>query len=546
MFSRIKLKTILIALILLPCCNLLSQIEEIEIPMSDGVSLKAVLWRPDKIRSFPVLLERTPYNRREVIKMHKQFVDAGYAVLVQNLRGTVGSEGKWEVFKSDGWGGPGMRDGIDTVEWVKKQPWCNGNIGLMGFSASAIAGKLLLSSGIEDIKCALLVAGSDNFYDAVFENGCYRKNTIEEWGPAKDALPEIIQHPTYDDYWEDRNAFGRAHLVKAPVYIVGAWFDIFQKSSIRYFESVNSNSNSPAYGKCKLIIHPLAHGAPPGELKFEDRDKLNIDEKFGSFREWFDFWLKKESNGLYEKPRVALFFMADSESPGQLGNRWQFYDSYPKVKDFMNLYLRDGGILSTEPPDTSDNPYSTYIYDPENPTPSLGGNNLIPPSGPYDQRELEKREDLLVFTSPPLRNEVVLLGTVKVRLFASTDAKDTDFGARFCDVYPDGRSMLMNEGMVKARYCKGTTREEFIEPGRVYEYEIDLWDTALVLPPGHRIRITIISSSNPRYEPNPNTGEPFRQHTKTVKAKNDIYHSESFPSSVILPVIDGKLELLFE
>ncbi|MCX8063698.1 MAG: CocE/NonD family hydrolase [Candidatus Hydrogenedentes bacterium] len=533
---------VVLTLIVFPCCNLLSQIEEIEVPMSDGAKLKAVLWLPDKFRSFPVLLERTPYNRKEVVKMHKQFVDAGYAVLVQNLRGTVGSEGKWEVFKSDGWGGPGMRDGIDTVEWLKKQPWCNGNIGIMGFSASAIAGKLLLSSGIDGVKCALLVAGSDNFYDAIFENGCYRKNTIEEWGPAKETLPEIIQHPTYDEYWEGRNAFSRANLVKTPVYIVGGWFDIFQKSSIRYFEAVNSNPNSPANGKCKLIMHPLAHGAPPGELNFEDRERLNLDEKFGSFKEWFDYWLKGENNTLYEKPSVALFLMADSNAPGNLGNKWKFFDTYPRNSKLVSLYLRGGGILSIDLPNPTDSPYSTYVYDPENPTPSLGGNNLVPPSGPYDQRELEKREDLLVFTSPPLKKEMILFGAIKVRLFASTDAKDTDFGARFCDVYPDGRSMLMNEGMVKARYRNTVCKEDFIEPGKIYEYEIDLWDTALVLPPGHRIRLTIISASNPRYEPNPNTGEPFRRHTTTVKAKNNIYHSIEYPSAVVLPLFSEDSE----
>ncbi len=535
--------TVIFALIIfLPCCNLLSQIEEIEIPMSDGVKLKAVLWRPDKMRTFPVLLERTPYNRKEIIKMHEPFVKAGYAVLVQNLRGTVGSEGKWEIFKTDGWGGPGMCDGIDTIQWLKKQPWCNGNIGLIGFSASAISAKLLLSSGINDIKCAILVAGSDNFYDAVFENGCYRKNTIEEWGPAKDIIPEIIEHPTYDQYWQGRNAFSRANLVKAPVFIVGGWFDIFLKSSIRYFEAVNSNYASPAFGKCKLIIHPLAHGAPPGELKLEDRDKLNIDEKFGSFVEWFNYWLKEDENGILEKPAVALFLMGDPDIPGESANRWKFFEGYPRTNNLTNLYLRAGNILSPEPPQPAETPYSTYIYDPQDPTPSLGGNNLIPPSGPYDQREIEKRNDLLIFTSPPLKKELILIGTIKVRLFASTDAKDTDFGARFCDVYPDGRSMLMNEGMLKARYRNTVSKEELIEPGKVYEYNIDLWDTALVLPPGHRIRITIISSSNPRYEPNPNTGEPFRKNTTTVKAKNNVYHSSEYSSVLILPVFNELLE----
>ena len=179
---------------------------------------------------------------------------------------TVGSEGKWEVFGSDSWGGPGKQDGIDTIEWIKKQKWSNGKIGLLGFSASAISAKLLLASQPEGVQCAYLVAGSDNFYETVFQNGCYRKNTIEEWGPAKEYLPEIIKHPSYDEFWERRNARSQALQIKVPVYIVGGWFDLFQRSSIEFFRLLNTNAISPTYGKCKLVMLPLAHSAPPGEL----------------------------------------------------------------------------------------------------------------------------------------------------------------------------------------------------------------------------------------------------------------------------------------
>lgn len=534
MFRRTSVSLIFFLIFLSVSCSISCQQRTVEIPMSDGVKLKAELWLPSALGSYPVLLERTPYNRRDVIKMHKHLVDSGYAVLVQNLRGIGGSEGSWEVFGNDSWGGPGRQDGIDTVNWIKKRRWCNGKIGLLGFSASAISAQLLLSAEPEGVQCAYLVAGSDNFYESIFPYGCYRKNTIEEWPPAREYLPEIIKHPSYDEFWERRDARARADRVKVPVYIVGGWYDLFQRSSTEFFRLLNTNASSPTYGKCKLVMQALSHAATPGELVIEDRQKINIDEKMGSMKDWFDYWLKGVDNGLYVKPSVALFVVADNQNPGEIGNTWQFYNNLPWSSNPITLYLHPEGVLLLNAVDVEES-FSTYIYDPNDPTPSKGGNNLMPPSGPYDQREIEQRKDILIFTSPPLKTHLTLMGPIKVYLYTSTDVKDTDFGARFCDVYPDGRSMLMNEGMVKARYRKDIRTENFIKPGQIYEYEIDLWDTALVLPPEHRIRITIISASNPRYEPNPNTGEPFRQHTQFIKATNNIYHSKIYPSRVILP-----------
>ncbi|MCA1901832.1 MAG: CocE/NonD family hydrolase, partial [Candidatus Hydrogenedens sp.] len=307
MFRRTSVSLIFFLIFLSVSCSISCQQRTVEIPMSDGVKLKAELWLPSALGSYPVLLERTPYNRRDVIKMHKHLVDSGYAVLVQNLRGIGGSEGSWEVFGNDSWGGPGRQDGIDTVNWIKKRRWCNGKIGLLGFSASAISAQLLLSAEPEGVQCAYLVAGSDNFYESIFPYGCYRKNTIEEWPPAREYLPEIIKHPSYDEFWERRDARARADRVKVPVYIVGGWYDLFQRSSTEFFRLLNTNASSPTYGKCKLVMQALSHAATPGELVIEDRQKINIDEKMGSMKDWFDYWLKGVDNGLYVKPSVALF-----------------------------------------------------------------------------------------------------------------------------------------------------------------------------------------------------------------------------------------------
>lgn len=508
----------------------------VKVPMSDGVRLAADVYLPTCAGKgpWPVVLERTPYNRKNSALILYQFVKEGYVVMVQNLRGTRDSEGAWEVFGHDGWGGPGRQDGLDTIEWIKQQPWCNGKIGLAGFSASGIAAQLLLAAEPEGVACAFIGAASDNFYESIFPNGCYRVNTIEEWDPARAMLPVFEQHPAYDDFWESRNARARANRVNVPVYILSGWFDLFQRSATAFFEEVNNNGLPQTQGQCKLVINTLAHAAPPGTLEFPDRCGINPDTAIGSIQDWFDYWLKGKQNGILDKPDAALFVMTDAAAPNANGNAWMLTDNWPPPAEPLHFYLHAGGALLPEMPLAAE-AATRYIYDPADPTPALGGNNLTPPSGPHDQRAIEARPDVITFETAPLEEELTIIGPITVTLFVSSSALDTDFGARLCDVYPDGRSMLMNEGMLRMRYREDITSESLLDPGEVYEITLDLWDTALCFAQGHRIRLAIMSCSDPRYDPNPNTGEPFRQHTHTVTAENTIYHDAARPSRLTLP-----------
>jgi len=506
---------------------------EAMVPVSDGARLATHVYLPKGDGPWPVILERTPYNRAKTLAI--EFFGNDYAVVTQNLRGTRESEGEWDVFGHDGWGGPGRRDGLDTVAWVFEQPWCNRNIGLAGFSASGISAQLLLAAQPPGVKCAFINAASDNFYELVFPRGCYRRNTIEGWAEAKSMLPEFERHPTYDAFWAARDARARADKVNVPVFILSGWFDLAQRSATAFFQRVHNDGLPPARGNCKLLMNTLAHAAPSGTLAFPDRENTNIDAVAGSIKDWFDYWLRGEDNGIQDKPAVTLFVMTDEAALDAPGNVWRFYENWPPASTEKRWYLHEGGRLLDTPPEVAASA-TTYLYDPTSPTPSLGGNNLYAPSGPHDQREIESRPDVLVFETEPLQEPLTVIGAISVTLYASSDAVDTDFGARLCDVYPDGRSMLMNEGMVRARYRDSIHEEEFMTPGTVYEFRIDLWDTALTFAPGHRIRLDIVSCSDPRCDPNPNTGEPFRRHTRTVPARNTVRHDAVYPSHLTLPV----------
>jgi putative CocE/NonD family hydrolase len=258
---------------------------------------------------------------------------------------------------------------------------------------------------------------------------------------------------------------------------------------------------------------------------------------------WFDRWLKGIDNGVDREPPVKIFVMGR--------NQWRYENEWPPARaEYRKLYLHSGGRansnrgdgkLAWEPP-ASASP-DRYTYDPENPVPSLGGNNCcgVPsPAGPQDQREIEGRNDILVYTSDFLERELEVTGPVKVVLHASSDAVDTDFVAKLIDVYPDGRTMGMAEGIVRARYRESLSRPRLLEPGKAYEFAIDLVGTSHVFLPGHRIRVDVTSSHFPQFDRNPNTGDPFGQTAKLKVAQQTVYHDAGRPSHVLLPVIGGR------
>jgi hypothetical protein len=255
----------------------------------------------------------------------------------------------------------------------------------------------------------------------------------------------------------------------------------------------------------------------------------------GTQGEWFEYWMRDVPTGVMDKPSVAYYVMGDTGDPHAPGNEWRSADFWPPPAAAVAFHLRSEGRLTRQPPTDGEDPES-FAYDPRNPVPTLGGGNLILPAGPYDQRPVLDRPDVLVYQTEILSEPVETAGPVAVVLHASSDRLDTDYTAKLCDVYPDGRAMLICDGILRARHRNSMEIEELMVPGTIYELTIDLWDTAIIFGTGHRILLAVSSSNHPRFDTNPNTGDPFMQHDTTLVATNTIYHSPAHPSHLLLRI----------
>jgi putative CocE/NonD family hydrolase len=277
---------------------------------------------------------------------------------------------------------------------------------------------------------------------------------------------------------------------------------------------------------------PSSRGA--GDIDFGPDALIDLN---ATLLRWFDHWLKDVDNGIMDEPPVTVFTLGE--------NRWQALEDWPppamrSVPWYLHSAtgansLRGDGSLSTVPP--ADEPPDTFSYDPADPVPTLGGNNLIIDMGVRDQRPVEERDDVLVFTSEPLERPIEITGPVTVELWASSSAVDTDFTAKLIDVRPDGYAMNLLDGIIRARYRESASDPVPMEPGKPYRFTIDLWATSNVFLPGHRIRLEVSSSNFPRFDRNLNTGAPFGEGSVGVPARQSIYHQADRPSCVVLPVI---------
>ena len=281
---------------------------------------------------------------------------------------------------------------------------------------------------------------------------------------------------------------------------------------------------------------PWVHGRSKkiGEFTLPDRALNPPQEK--QQRSWLNHWLKGAQNGIMDSPPVTYYVMGAFDEPGAPGHEWRQADEWPIPSKPTPFYFHADGSLNTSVPLANERP-QTYEYDPKNPVPTLGGCNLTIENGPFDQRSLENRPDVLLYTSEPLTKPMEVTGRIKVVLLASSSCTDTDFTAKLTDVYPDGKSVLIQDGIIRARHRNSFEREELMVPGKVYRFEIDLWSTSIVLNKGHRLRVAISSSNAPRFDPNPNTGQPFRANDKNIVANNSVYHDKRYASHIILPVV---------
>ena len=587
------------------------------VAMRDGTKLATDVYLPAQdgeshVEKLPVILTRTPYNKSGARSFGQYFAKHGYAFVAQDTRGRYDSEGVWHWLTDDG------RDGADCAAWIAQQPWANGKIGMVGTSyvggtqhamamekvpqlVTAIPVDAVSNMGRQSMRNAgafelrfwnwiLLNAGrgsraaQDPATAAVLkEMAAHRLDYLKQLPlrrgttPLKlapefeDWLIEAMRHGANDSFWEQNNILDFPQRYKdMPLYLVGGWYDSWAGNTTANFTALTRALKSPVY----LIMGPWIHGAQGrsahGQVDF-GKDAAIADE-LAWRRAWFDHWLKGADNSIGKAApfatKVRLFVMGTGDGSktkeGRLnhGGYWRDEQEWPLARTRPTpFYLQPGGALTTSQP-AAPNASTSFIFDPRDPVPTLGGNissgDGIMQQGAWDQRggtnfwnwpqplPLSARNDVLVFQTEPLAADTEVTGEIEVRLWAKSTAVDTDFTAKLVDVhppnagFPGGFDLNIADGIVRARFRDSLKQEKLMRPGTVYPFTVKLYPTANVFKKGHRIRVDISSSNFPRFDVNPNTGEPLAEHRRTVTANNTILHDREHPSHLVLPVIPGQ------
>jgi hypothetical protein len=520
------------------CLNAGAVKEMFMVQMRDGIKLATDVYRPDTGGPYPVILYRTPYWRLLDHPDGTYWNNKGCILVAQDVRGRFGSEGVDSVFLDDGWGV--KQDGYDTIEWITQQVWCDDKVGMLGSSARGITTYRAAGALHPDlIACAPSIACSDFYHEVVFPGGEFSKSLIEDWLQAEGCgymVDYFFSHPYYEDKWGLMNLGTRTDSITAPILQIGGWYDCFSNGPVAVFNGLRDKAQA---GPQKLVMGPWIHttvgtSLPVGELQYPDA-AFDVD---GYVERWMDYWLLGIQNGVLDEPNVHYYLMGDPDKTGEPGCEWVEADVWPPENTVPVAYfLADSNALMPMVPSILDS--LTYTYDPRDPVPTLGGNNLSIEKGPYDQRPIGQRPDILEFCTGVLLQPLRVEGVVTAELFVSSDHKDTDFTLKLVDVYPDGREMLVTDGIARARFRFGDSDSDvaFLIPGEIARMTVTLPPTALVWNSGHRIKICISSSNYPRFEINPNTDDPLFQPTDTVTANNTVYYGDSCPSAVILPVV---------
>lgn len=550
----------------------------------DGVTLQADIYRPVGEGNYPTLLQRTPYNKDSTAEFARQAAARGYLVVVQDVRGRYTSAGEWYPFKHE------TQDGYDAVEWAAALPHSNGKVGMFGGSYVGATQMLTAIGHPPHLAGICPIVTASNYH----ENWTYQGGAFEQWfdeswtaGLAQDTanraigestnplvgmqvLPlshfpvfnlkpmgdgadltralapyfiDWLAHPTYDSYWKQWSIEENYAQIQVPALTIAAWYDLFQGGSLRNYLGMRDHAGNPdARQQQRLLITVGGHagvGRKIGAVDFGpaaaeyDENALTLD--------WYDYLLKGKQNQFAGDKPVRIFVMGE--------NAWRDEAAWPLERaQQTKFYLHSSGKANTA---TGDGALSTttagkeradaFVYDPANPVPTVGGAlccdgaRLAP--GPFDQSKVETRPDVLVYSTPPLDADMEVTGPVTLDLFAKSSAVDTDFTAKLVDVGPDGFAQNLTEGILRARFRTSTSEASLLEPGKVYEYKIDLWSTSNVFRKGHRIRLEVSSSNFPHFDRNLNTGKSGAEEAEFVKATNTVLHDAAHPSVLLLPVV---------
>lgn len=517
------------------------------VPMRDGVQLATDVIRPADGKTHAVLLHRTPYGKSDlpVPELAIALLNMkGYALVLQDTRGRYASQGVDSVFFTDGWGT--LQDGYDTIEWLIKQPWCNGKVALFGASASGITTYRAVGSLHPAIKCAVaIVAATDFYHQVVYPGGEYGKELCDGWVTRQGSgymIDYFLHCPYYAEVWEQMNLHSRTDSIRVPMIHIGGWYDCFSYGPVAAFQDLSRHTAIPQ----KLVMGPWTHtttgsAVSVGQLSYSDAafDILSFAVN------WFDHWLQNSSNDVEKEPAVQYYLMGDPNQPEDGGCCWLKADTWPPpAAQPIKYYLAASGRLGREKPVIGQ--ALSYTYDPNTPTLSAGGNNLNIANGPRDQRTVTNRSDVLCYATDLLTEPVRLEGYVRSTLYVASNQLDTDFTLKLMDVYPDGREMLVVDGIQRARFRDGfwASLVRWLQPDQLDSMAVSLPPTALVFGKGHRIKIAVSSSNYPRFESNLNNSrEPFDR-SETRMAVNTVYSGAEHASYVGLPILASATKVM--
>jgi putative CocE/NonD family hydrolase len=535
----------------------------VSVPMRDGVRLATDIFLPSERGRFPTILIRTPYGKGSGLsKNYQAFVDHGYALVIQDVRGRYESGGVFDPLRQE------PADGDDTINWVARQPWSDGKVGMLGGSYLGIVQWKAALQNNPHLKAIFpVVSGDDDYRDRFYSTGGAMKlgnrlgwmsenmkapgyhpdfakfvlhlpvatADVAATGWETKMFREAVRHPAFDSFWRAISTREQISRMRVPVFSVGGWYDNFVESDLEAYAALHKRS-----GLNRILIGPWPHNM---SIKFPGVD-FGPDSQvpIRSLQiEWFDQWLRGKDTPLVSEPPVKIFVMG--------ANRWrEAHEWPPEGAHERSFYLTsrgranglDGnGALDDRPSHTA--PADRYQFDPRNPVPTRGGavccNPRIFPWGPMDQRPVEQRKDVLVYTTGPLTHATEVIGPVKVVLYASTSAKDTDFTAKLVDVFPDGYARNLTDGILRLRYRNSLSQPQLAAPGQVCKITIDAGVTSNEFQKGHRIRLEISSSNFPRFDRNPNTGAAIANETRLLKANQAIHHDRAHPSRLVLMVM---------
>jgi uncharacterized protein len=558
----------------------------VEAKMRDGVILRADIYRPRADGKFPVLLQRTPYDKNNDVDTGLMGAARGYVVIIQDVRGRFASNGEWYTFKHE------SDDGYDTVEWAAALPYSDGRVGMFGGSYVGVTQMLAAIAHPPHLAGVCPAVTASNYH----ENWTYQGGAFEQWfgeswttGLAEDTVKRAVSghenaldgvavlpltryplfnfpastgvpwstsalapyfldwlvHPSYDDYWKRWSIEEHFGDINVPILHVAAWYDIFQGGSLRNYVGIKAQGGEVARKGQHLLVTIGGHageGRKVGDVDFGPT--APFDERETTFR-WYDYLFKRVQNEFSGKA-VKIFVMGT--------NQWREEDDWPLARSHSTKYFLhsagkansvrgDGTLSQVAPKANAPNVENSdqYVYNPAYPVATTGGplccdsDHLKP--GPRDQRQVEERADVLIYSTPPLAQDTEVTGPITLELYAKSSAVDTDFTAKLVDVWPDGFAQNLTEGIIRARYRDSTEKPQLMNPGQTYALHVDLWSTSNVFRKGHTLRLEISSSNFPRFDRNLNTGKPAALGTSYVSATNTIYHDAEHPSALILPMV---------